>query len=107
MAHQRRVIAVDGAWGVEQNRQQVFFDVPYFRGVFADTVKDKLNVRTVQLHQLGFHQLSGVIVPGNADGLSGAAYGFHQQVHDLVQHYPSNFPGETWIGAEHDPSEVG
>ena len=24
MGHQRRVIAVDGAWGVEQNRQQVF-----------------------------------------------------------------------------------
>ena len=90
MGHQRRVIAVDGAWGVEQNRQQVFFDVPYFRGVFADTVKDKLNVRTVQLHQLGFHQLGGVIVPGNADGLSGAAYGFHQQVHNLVQHIPVN-----------------
>ena len=90
MGHQRRVIAVDGTWGVEQNRQQVFFDVPYFRGVFADTVKDKLNVRTVQLHQLGFHQLGGVIVPGNADGLSGAAYGFHQQVHDLVQHIPVN-----------------
>lgn len=62
----------------------------YFRGVFADTVKDKLNVRAVQLHQLGFHQLGGVIVPGNADGLSGAAYGFHQQVHDLVQHIPVN-----------------
>ena len=38
MGHQRRVIAVDGAWGVEQDRQQVFFDVPYFCGVFADTV---------------------------------------------------------------------
>ena len=90
MGHQCRVIAVDGAWGVEQNRQQVFLDISDFRGVFADTVKDKLHVGAVQLHQLGFHQLSGVIVPGNADGRSGAAYGFHQQVHDLVQQFPVN-----------------
>ena len=83
MGHQRRVIAVDGAWGVEQNRQQVFFDVPYFRGVFADTVKDKLNVSAVQFHQPRFHQLRGVIVPGNADGLPDAAYGFCQQVHEF------------------------
>ena len=55
------------------------------------------NVRTVQLHQLGFHQLGGVIVPGNADGLSGAAYGFHQQVHNLVQHIPVNPLGEMCI----------
>lgn len=48
MGHQRRVIAVDGAWGVEQNRQQVFFDVPYFRGVFADTVKDKGDFKKAQ-----------------------------------------------------------
>ena len=26
----------------------------------------------------------------NADGLSGAAYGFHQQVHNLVHHIPVN-----------------
>ena len=31
-----------------------------------------------------------VIVPGNADGLAGAAYGFHQQVHNLVQRFPVN-----------------
>lgn len=68
MDHQRRVIAIDGAWGVEQNRQQVFFDVPYFRDVFADTVKDKFNVGAIQIHQLGFHQ----------------------QVHNLVQHIPVN-----------------
>ena len=49
-----------------------------------------MQVRAVQLHQLGFHQLGGVIVPGNADSLSGAAYGFYQQVHDLVQHIPVN-----------------
>ena len=42
----------------------------------------------VQLHQLGFHQLGGVVVPGHADGLAGAAYGFHQQIHDFVQHFP-------------------
>ena len=53
-------------------------------------VKDKLNVSAVKFHQPRFHQLRGVIVPGNADGLPDAAYGFCQQVHDLVQHIPVN-----------------
>ena len=47
-------------------------------------------MRAVQLHKLRFHQLCRVIVPGNTDGLAGAAYGFHQQVHNLVQRFPVN-----------------
>ena len=42
---------------------------------YTHLVKDKLDMRAVQLHKLGFHQLCRVIVPGNADGLAGAAYG--------------------------------
>lgn len=74
----------------KKRSQQVFLDVADFRSVLAQTVKDKLDVRAVQLHKLGFHQLCRVIVPGNADGLAGAAYGFHQQVHNLVQRFPVN-----------------
>lgn len=40
----------------------------------------------VQFHKLGFHQLCRVVVSGNADRLSGAAYGFKDQVNDFI--YP-------------------
>ena len=90
MGHQRGIVTVDRAGRIEQHSQQVFLDVADFRSVLAQTVKDKLDVRAVQLHKLGFHQLCRVIVPGNADGLAGAAYSFHQQVHDLVQCFPVN-----------------
>ena len=39
----------------------------------------------VQLQQLGFHQLSRVIVPGNTDTLAGGADRLCQQIQDPIQ----------------------
>ena len=43
---------------------------------------------TVQLHKLCFHQLGGVVVPGNADRLSPGADSFKHEVNNLVQPVP-------------------
>ena len=44
----------------------------------------------VQLHKLGLHQLSGVIIPGNTNGLAGGTNGFQHQIDDFVKLRPVN-----------------
>ncbi len=86
--HKGRIVAVDGAGRVKKHGPQVLLDVADFGGVISQAVQDELDVMAVQLHKLGFHQLGGVIVPGNTDGLSGGAYGFQ---HAVPQSRPAVF----------------
>ena len=82
-----RLITVDRAGRVEQHRTEILPDVADLGGVLFHAVKDKLDMRAVQLHKLAFHQLCRVVIPGNADFPAGAAYRFKHDVHDLVQHF--------------------
>ena len=90
--HKGRIVAVDGAGGVEQHGPQVLLDVADFGGVIPQAVHDELNVMAVQLQEFRFNQLCRIIVPGNPDGLAAGTDGFQQDVHDLVQLLPV-YPG--------------
>ena len=90
--HKGRIVAVDGAGGVEQHGPQVLLDVTDFGGVIPQAVHDELDVMAAQFQELGLDQLCWVIVPGHPDGLAVGADGFQQDVHDLVQLFPV-YPG--------------
>ena len=90
--HKGRIVAVDGAGGVEQHGPQVLLDVTDFGGVIPQAVYDELDVMAAQFQELGLDQLCRIIVPGNPDGLAAGTDSFQQDVHDLVQLFPV-YPG--------------
>ena len=92
MGYKRGVVVVDRGRGVEQHSPQVLLDVADAGCVLPQAVHDKADMFTAQFHKLGFHQLGGVVVPGDADSLSGGADGFQHQVYDLVKLFPVNTP---------------
>ena len=51
----RGVVVVDGGGCVKQHRQQVLLHVANFRGIFLQTVHDKLDMGAVQLQKPGTH----------------------------------------------------
>ena len=60
--HKGRIVAVDGAGGVEQHGPQVLLDVADFGGVVPQAVHDELDVMAVQLQEFRLDQLCRVIV---------------------------------------------
>lgn len=86
--HQGEIVIADRDRGVIQGRQQVFLDVADVGGVLPHTPHDILHMGAVQLHKPGFDHLRRVVIPGNADRLSGGAYGVHDELGDLVKLLP-------------------
>ena len=79
------IIAVNGIRRIEQHRFKVLFDVADFGGILFHAVKDKFNVTAVELHKLCLDKLCRVIVPGDTDCLSLAAYRFKDNRNNFVQ----------------------
>ena len=76
MSDKGGIVAVNGIRRIEQHRFKVLFDVADFGGILFHAVKDKFNVAAVELHKLCLDKLCRVIVPGDTDCLSLAAYRF-------------------------------
>ena len=78
------IVAVNGIRRIEQHRFKVLFDIADFGGILFHAVKDKFNVTAVQLHKLCLDKLCRVIVPGDTDCLSLAAYRFKDNRNNFV-----------------------
>ena len=76
---------VDGGRGVEQHGQQIALDVAHGRGVGFQTVHDVLEVHSVDFEQPLLHQRGREVVPGNRQGRTRRAEGFHHEIDDFVQ----------------------
>ena len=53
--------------------------------ILLHAVQYKGDMLPIQLHKHTFHHLQGLIVAGNADGLSFAAHRIHHQIQHLIQ----------------------
>ena len=78
MLHPSRIGTVHGHGGVVEGRQQILPDVPHLGGVLFEAHKDKPQMVAVQFHELGFHNLGGLIVARDADEAAFAAHSVHQ-----------------------------
>lgn len=84
MGDKGSIVVVNRGRGIEQYRFQILPDIADLRCILFQTVHDKLNMQTVELHKLCLYQLCRVVVPGNTDRLSCAAYRFKDQINDFV-----------------------
>ena len=78
------IVAVNGIRRIEQHRFKILLDVADFGGILFHAVKDKFNVAAVELHKLCLDKLCRVIVPGDTDCLSLAAYRFKDNRNNFV-----------------------
>ena len=65
MIDRRFVIPIDRARRVKQRCQQVFLDIEHLIGVFAEAFHHVLNVKIIQLQELGFHQFFWILITGD------------------------------------------
>ena len=61
MLYPGSVGTVHGHGGVVEGRQQILPDVPHLGGVLFEAYKDKPQMVAVQFHELGFHNLGGLM----------------------------------------------
>lgn len=61
------VIAVHCCRGIIERRQQVCLDVPDFRGVPVNAVKDILQVAGIDFQEAALYHLPGKTIPGDTD----------------------------------------
>ena len=84
----RGVVVVDGGGCVKQHRQQVLLHVANFRGIFLQTVHDKLDMGAVQLQKPGTHDLVREVAASDPGGFSLGTDGLHHQLHNFIQIIP-------------------
>ena len=97
--HKGRIVAVDGAGGVEQHGPQVLLDVADFGGVIPQAVHDELDVMAVQLQELRLDQLCRVIVPDDQLSLAIGKEGQNARLAARLTGYkidikPASYTGE-------------
>ena len=79
------VIAFQGGGGIEQGREQVLLDVPYFAARVLHTVKNVFDVVAGQGPESFFHQLSGDLAPGEGEGITAGSQDLQDQRNDAVK----------------------
>ena len=84
--HPGRITIVHGHGCIVEWSQQILPHIPHLGGVLFQTHQDKPDMVAVQLHQLAFHHLKGLVIPGNTDHLPMATHGIHQKLLHLPQH---------------------
>ena len=84
----RGVVVVDGGGCVKQHRQQVLLHVANFRGIFLQTVHDKLDMGAVQLQKTGTHDLVREVAASDPGGFSFGPDGLHHQLYNFIQIIP-------------------
>ena len=86
MLHPGSVRAVHGHRCVVESGQQILPHIPHLSGILFEAHKDEPQVIAVQLHELSFHNLGGLIVARDADEAAFAAHSVHQQLQYFAQH---------------------
>src|SRR5699024_11956492 len=71
------VVVIHGQRCVVERSQQVLPHIPHKGGVLFEAHKDEPQVIAVQLHELSFHNLGGLIVARAADEAASAAHSVH------------------------------
>ena len=79
------VIAFQGGGGIEQGREQVLLDVPYFAARFLHAVKNVFDVVVGQGPESFFHQLGGDLAPGEGEGIAAGSQHLQDQRNDAVK----------------------